>query len=172
MSILLFSGKSGAFEYPTPHDPDEEKYYSFLYRPHVWEADKEYIKAFDMVIPSVANGFIYTCISSGISGSVEPTFATVEKGQTTDNTVLWKAIPFNSFLDRGDNIISSTWSVDDVTANITNETLTSGYLTSCVLSNVDSTLEQVVLTNEVEILRASSISETFNRSILLKILQL
>lgn len=45
----------------------------------------------DQVLPTSDNGFFYECIVAGTSGVSEPTWATTEGEETTDNTVTWVA---------------------------------------------------------------------------------
>jgi len=55
-----------------------------------WSAGTTYTLK-DFVIPSTPNGFVYKCVVAGISGGSEPTFGTTVDGDTTDNTVTWRA---------------------------------------------------------------------------------
>lgn len=45
----------------------------------------------DFVIPSTPNGYVYKCVQAGITGGSEPTWGTTVDGNTTDNTVIWRA---------------------------------------------------------------------------------
>ena len=112
MSILYSKGKQ-KFNYPYPHDPDEEKIYVFAYRPQVWKPGIEIVKNEDVVIPTVHTGFMYECTSSGITGLVEPTWETVEKLITEDNTVRYEGVPSVCMLKQGDEITESNWFLSD-----------------------------------------------------------
>lgn len=62
-----------------------------------WTADTAYLVD-EYVYPTVYNGFYYICSevvaeSDSKTGAVEPTFLAQQNEETTDNNVVWKAIP-------------------------------------------------------------------------------
>lgn len=43
------------------------------------------------VFPTVSTGFVYRCVTAGISGALEPDWNNTQDGDTPDNTVTWRA---------------------------------------------------------------------------------
>ena len=168
MTILYDKGLEKV-EYPFPHDPDEQKIYTFSYRPLNWAADSEAIKRCTIVSPPTPNGFVYECISSGITSAAAPVFTTKEGEQFTDNTVEWKAVADNSLLRQGDSITSSFWDID---GNTTSDTIINDHSAACKVTSVNPTDGFVELTNKIEVLRASGATELFNRTLIIEVIEL
>jgi len=75
----------------------------------------------EFVIPSTPNGYVYKCVQAGTTGGPEPTWGTVVDGDTTDNTVIWRAYEdtmvskFIYRLNQGDTVAQYQY-VDQVAA--------------------------------------------------------
>jgi len=145
------------------------------YRAPAWIATESYVEKLtcdavgDLVTPLLHNGFLYECISSGITGATEPVWPTVTDGTVDDGTVQWKAIPdaFN-LLNSGETIVGSDWEVDD--ANITlSEDGVAGGRTYVKVSTVPNSITQFILTNRITINRLGGIQEIIDRSLKLKV---
>lgn len=65
-----------------------------------WQAGASYAIN-SWVFPSVANGYVYRCVSAGVSDGSEPTFGTTVDGDTTDNTVTWRCYKDDILTDSG-----------------------------------------------------------------------
>jgi hypothetical protein len=94
-----------------PHDSSAVVYYPFYLKPPAWEADTEYVEG-HIVSPTTATGFYHKVTSSGVTGSTEPTWATTKNGETTDNTVTYKALNNESYL-----LANATLSTATITAS-------------------------------------------------------
>lgn len=167
----LYSEGNNKYNYPYPHDPNEKKYYTFSYRPTIWVPNTEVVQGVDVVVAPTSNGMLYECTSGGITGAVEPTFGTVEKGLTLDNSVAWQAKPLILMLAAGDTITVSTWAYD-AGVTIDNEAIVSGIMTKCRIVAVPTDAEEITLTNTVSITRDSGDIEEFDRSIIIPIKEL
>jgi hypothetical protein len=169
MSIIYsFGSKPIKLPDNMSYDINEKKYYSLMYRPATWSANKEYKKGIDVVIPSLPNGLYYECSSGGISGANEPSFGTVEKGTTTDGSVEWIARPYDLLLDTGDTISASTWSGANGEM-IDNASIVAGIQTKCRLVSVPAGADAATLTNHITVTRANGDVEEFDRSIIIKV---
>lgn len=160
------------YEYPCPHDPDEHKFYFFNYRPEEWSAEKVYVKNSAIVIPSIANGFMYTCVSGGKSSTDLPVFPTIENERVDDGTVTWKAIPYEALIAPDDVISLSTWEADDVATLIDSFTVLGGGTTGFRLYGVPVGATTVTVTNKVDITKPDATIWKLNRSILFNIKEL
>lgn len=167
----LYSEGNIQYNYPYSHDPDEKKYYTFSYRPAVWTADTEVVKGVDVIVAPTSNGMLYECTSGGITGSVAPTFGTLEKGTTADNSAVWTAKPLTLMLADGDTITLSTWSVPTDTT-FDNDSIVSGIATKLRLTAVPTDAEEVTITNTVTVTRVNGDVEEFDRSIIIRITEL
>jgi len=160
MTIITSTNKK-IINYPFHHDPGDEKYYQFIYRPQARSNSTEYLLD-DVVRPASANGYYYICINAGISGASEPTWVTKENGKVIDGPIIWQAKAYNMMLNTGDNITSSSFSA---TSGVTlSDPSESNGLASVKVTDVGS-LTSFILTNTVSITRASGKIETFERSI-------
>jgi hypothetical protein len=160
MSLIISSNKK-VVKYPFLHDPMDEKYYPFVYRPKERVSSTEYLLD-DTMRPSMPNGFYYVCMNPGISASTEPTFATKANGKTTDGTVIWLAVPWNLMLNTGDSITASTFSAS-VGVTLADPSFDDGV---CSVKVVDTgALALFTLTNHITILRKDGKVEQFDRSI-------
>jgi len=78
----------------------------------------------DFVIPSTPNGYVYKCVQAGTTGGPEPAWGTVVDGDTTDNTVIWRAYEntilskFIYRLNQGETAAQYQY-VDQITATAT-----------------------------------------------------
>lgn len=155
------------------HDPDSKIYYSFRYRAPTWSAATEKKEATgldeiaDIVVPSTANGFYYEAVSSGVTDAVEPTWATVKDGITTDGTVSWKAVPDNSLIRDGDTLTSSTWESDDVGVIMDNDSYT-GFDTYVRVTGVPDA-SSFIIRNVIVVTRNGGKIEEYNKSLKIKI---
>lgn len=158
-----------------PQDPNAEEYYTFQYRAPTWIANTAYIEklncdeAGDLVMPLTRNGFLYECVSSGITDAGEPAWPTVRDGTVDDGTVQWKAIPdaFN-LLSPAEVIQSSEWEVDNSEILLIDEGV-SGGRTYVKVTNVPNTIEVFTLTNRITILREGGVNEILDRSLKIKV---
>lgn len=55
-----------------------------------WQASTT-VEESDFIIPTVPNGYIYKCVTGGVTAGVEPTWGTTVDGDTTDGTATWRA---------------------------------------------------------------------------------
>ena len=160
MSLIISSNKK-VVKYPFLHDPMDEKYYPFVYRPKERISSTEYLLD-DTVRPAVPNGYYYVCMNAGVTGSVEPTFATKANGKTTDGTVVWLAVPWTLLLNTGDTISASTFTAS-VGVTLSDASYDDGV---CSVKVVDTdALALFTLTNHITVLRNDGKIEQFDRSI-------
>lgn len=165
---MLYDSGLKPFKHPSPYDENEKKYYSRTYRPDDWVTATEYKKNVDIVIPTTPNGLMYECISGGISGATEPTFSTVEGGETTDGTVKWKTKAYDLFLNTGDSITVSTWTGTN-SETIDNESIIGGILTKFRLTAVSTGATSATIINHITVVRSNGDTEEFDRSIVIKV---
>jgi len=147
------------------HDGNEGIYYTFNYRPDIWEASKEYLVG-DLIVPTITNGFYYVCANPGVSGASEPIFNKTIGSATVDVSIKWKAIAYNLMLRYGDVITASSWNGLGLT--ITNESFNT-VSSICKVAIVDNTLTEFLLTNSTTVTRSDGKIETFDRSIIVPI---
>lgn len=167
MTAVYVSSKK-LTKYPFKHDPGDEKYYTFVWKPPVWTINTEYL--LDSVVrPAVLNGFYYLCVNPGISGAAEPIFplSSDKTVAETPGNVIWKAVPYGFNLNVNDTISTSIWRATDG-VELSNDSELNG-ITSVKALILDSTLLEFTLTNRVEILRDNNNSEILERSILVSI---
>lgn len=170
MTNIFLAGKK-LVKYPLKHDPGDEKFYSFVWKPPIWAASSDYL--LDSVVrPTVFNGFIYTCSSPGVSETVEPTWITGLDKKTVETTNLtWVSTAYNLNLMPLDSITASTWK-SDVGIILTNDSETDGITQVKVSILEGAILSSFTLTNIVEISRQDGKIETLERSILVSITEL
>jgi hypothetical protein len=174
MALVFAKNAEELTVFPVAHDPEEEKYYPFVWQPYIWEPNKIYYLD-DVVIPESFTGFYYLCVDPGISGNTSPSFPTENRKTVKDNTVLWKSFPYIFQLRYGDEIITTspkepTFKVFNLDGTVNNDIIidgedTDGYRTWCLIKNVPEALEGFILTNEVYIQLSSGGIEKYNRSI-------
>jgi hypothetical protein len=170
MSAIFTSGKK-LTKYPFKHDPGDEKYYTFIWKPPTWNAGSDYL--LDSVVrPTTFNGFVYTCVSPGVSDTTEPTWIVGLDKRTTELTnLVWLSSAYNLNLLPGDNISSSTWKADaGITLGSASEN--DGITQVKVSIDVGTTLTSFTLTNVVEITRQDTKVEILERSIVIGITEL
>lgn len=169
MSVLEAIGDK-PLKYPFKHDPNESKFYPMAWGANLRLNGNEYLVD-DVVVPAVANGFKYVCVSPGVSAAAEPVMATAIDEITDDGTVQWLARPYDYMMRRGDSFdltIPPAWSIDVAGATLSN----AGYDDySCwvQVSGVPAGTKNFLLTNTVYILRADTKVEKYERSIKVKV---
>lgn len=155
------------------HDPDEQLYYTIRYRAPNWSALAEKKKqndidnSGDVVKPTVATGYYAECISSGVTGSVEPAWISEEDAEVDDGTVKWKMHTDDFSLESGDVITDSEWS-GDTGVTFDNDGI-DGFDTYARVTAVPANVTSFIITNEVIVTRANGRVETINRSLKIKI---
>ena len=167
---LLYSDDSDIIYWPEDdlHDPLSSKYYSLDYRPDTWQVSTVYIKDRDLVIPVIANGCMYECISGGKSDLITPTYPTVEGRSFKDGDVLWKTLPFAAKLGYGDTITASTWTASDG-VSISDSEIVSSKTTIIKVTAVPLYSTEFTLTNIVTVNRTTGRVEVFKKTINIKI---
>ncbi len=102
------------FVLPTSIDRDSRLYYTFFLKPKIWTANTELIEG-DFISPSVPTGYYYKVASSGVTGSVEPTWSTTANSRTEDNTVVYKAVNNTAYMKSTDtlNVVDSYFRCSD-----------------------------------------------------------
>lgn len=66
----------------------------------VWQPGKTYTVN-NWVFPVTDNGYVYKCVTAGVSGAIEPPWGSTIDGNTTDNTVVWRCYKKNILTDSG-----------------------------------------------------------------------
>ena len=150
------------------HDVSSKKDYVIYYRPNAHSVNKSYIKDVSIIIPSVDNGCMYVCTSSGISGATAPTWGTDEGKITTDGTVSWKCLAYNARLFPGDSITLSTWTPSTGVITDTPTILTTS-ATTVRVTDVVTTSKTFTLTNHITVTRVSGRTEEFSKTIVITI---
>jgi len=96
--VWTFVSNWGEESVPSPASntvaPTQEQAVALTAMSHVWVASTAYTVN-EMVIPTVANGYIYKCIVAGTTSSDEPTWGTTIDGNTTDSGITWRCYPDN-----------------------------------------------------------------------------
>lgn len=169
---ILYSDDSSKITWPEDdlHDPNSEKDYYISYRPPVRQSNKAYVKGVDVVIPTVDNGCMYECVSGGISSASPPTFDTTEGKYTDDGTVKWKCKPLISRLKTGDSISLSTW-IGGTGVTLSADAII-GDTTVTKVTGVPVGATSFEITNRITILRANGRTEKFDRTLVIKVLEL
>jgi len=175
MAQVYGCGRTSPLSLGSPHDPNAEEFYMLQYRAPAWIANTTYVEKLncdeigDLVTPLQQNGFLYECVSSGITDAAEPTWPTVTDGTVDDGTVQWKAIPdaFN-LLYSGETIIGSEWESDNASITLVEDGVAGGR-TYVKVTTVPATIGQFILTNRVTIQRLGGITEKIDRSLKVKV---
>lgn len=169
------------FRHETPHDPVEANTHTFVYRPLVWTANDELVDGRDMRVPSISEGFAHLVKSGGRTGATEPIWATKKNGVTIDGTVEYKAVPLEAELSTGDTIVNGTsvWQVryfdneKEIWVTIANatedESIINSRITQCKVVNIPDIVKSFELINTVNILRANSITNTIQRTAIVRV---
>jgi len=170
MTILYDEG-TGPYTHPVPYDPDSKVFYSRTYRPSDWSAANEYIEGVDLVLPTTPNGFMYECVSGGISGASEPTFGTTKSKFTADGSVKWKAVPYSLLLNTGDSITASTWTrTNNETIDV--DSIIDTIQTKFRLIAVPSGATSATIVNHISVVRANGDPEEFDRTMIITVKEL
>jgi hypothetical protein len=138
----------GPYKVPGVHDPQSKRFVGVMYRPPVWTANTVYYYRgeddYDVVIPTVFNGFLYNVINPGKSAATEPVWPTTVDETVTCGSVIFKAAAYNLMPD-AENIVTSTWvATDSVTLINPSSTATSAQV---MISAVPTGVEAFTLTN-------------------------
>lgn len=164
---VIFS--QGNVKWPTPHDPNDAKYYYLHYRPANWVLSTTYYINESVVSPTVSNGCIYKCVKAGKSGTTEPTWLTDVDSIIKDGSIEWLCLPDNCILRPGDTISSSAWSG---TAFIEFDGIVDNITTRVRVSEVPAGLSTITLINTIVIARSNSDTEIRERSITITVKEL
>jgi hypothetical protein len=167
--MLIFHTGQSAVKYPHKHDPNEKVYYSFGWGVQPWLAGLECLVD-DVRRPSIPNGFYYVCEDPGVSGNTEPDWDNTAGSLTVDNTVGWRAIPYDVMLRHGDTF-TSTWSVNHQDI-ILDETGSDNGITWVRVSNVPDDLLSFTLSNRIVVSQADGKSPQYERSMVIKVKEL
>lgn len=105
--------------------PTDQRYVQIIYAPANWTAITPYYKwdecNQDIVTPSIFSNYYHKVYTPGVSGAIEPTWATTPCGQTTDGTIVWEAVAYN-LMPAVQTITTSTWIVAGSLPNRSNAT--------------------------------------------------
>lgn len=163
---LLYSIGDNKFKYPYKHDPDDARYYHFVWGAPIRLAEKEYLLD-DIVMPTHANGFYYVCVKPGVTSNNEHAFNHNDLGLTVDGTVTWEAIPYDLMLRRGDSF-TSTWT-SDTAGVLIDEAGSDDYEAWVRVYEVPSDVSAFEITNHVIVTRADSKIEKYDRTLIVKV---
>lgn len=126
-------------ELAEPLDRRAYRFYGFIYRPEVWQANTEYTSGM-VVIPTTPNGKYYKVKVCGVSGVTEPTDWGV-----VDGTVEWAEYCYK-LLPQNVTISASTWEANDAAISLTLDTF-DDISTRVLVGDVPADIEEVILTN-------------------------
>jgi len=131
-----------------------------------WGADpwlpNHVFRANDIVKPTVDNGYYYTVSTNGRSSTSEPTWT---QDETTDNTTVFVANPWDLWLMHSETLQTSEWVA---TTGVTLELPYKGdTYTTINITAVNPALTQFEITNQV----SKSNGEKLSRTLLFKINQ-
>jgi hypothetical protein len=170
---ILFTGNTNIIDFPVAHDPQDEKYYTFAWRPAIWQPSTNYFRE-DLILPTEHTGFYYVCTDPGISGEDTPVFPTQGKTTFESGTTKWKTFPYNFLLRPEDTIAFDDLVTVDAPEiqfissdeNITISNVgTDGSICWCKLSTIPENINSFLLTNRVHIIRSNGAIERFDRSV-------
>lgn len=171
---IIYSSNNKPIKYPKldSHDPSNERYYTLSYFPLIRANSTVYVKGIDVVVPTIDNGCMYECVSSGTSSATTPVLSTVEEGNIEDGDVTWLCKPLTTLLGFGDRITASLWEVDDVNITLSNDNIVDNVITEVKVADVPSTTDVFTLTNTIDILYASGKIEKRQKSIIIPVTEL
>lgn len=161
------------YKHDIPYDPNSKAFYYKAYRPQTRLGAFEYMEGdhADYVLPPVDNGFMYVCVSGGISAAIAPTFIAIKGKITVDGTVKWQAIPYDMLLLSGDSITASAWSGSGG-ETISSESIVAGSITKFRLDGVVSGSKKATVINHITVLRANGDVEEFDSTLIITIKEL
>jgi hypothetical protein len=114
--MIYSASAKGGYKLNGVHDANSKRFIGILYRPNTWQENTVYYLRstddYDVIIPTVFNGFYYKVVSPGKSGATEPTWGTKAGGKTTSGTAIFEAVPYN-LMPESETITSSTWTASD-----------------------------------------------------------
>ena len=93
--------QTGPLRITEPYDVNESRLMGIIFKPDTWLSStlhgKQDCDDYEVVIPSVFTGFYHRVKNPGLSGTVEPVWATTPGGLTIDGTtgLVWEAILYN-----------------------------------------------------------------------------
>ena len=146
---MIYSATAkGPFKVSGYHDKDSKRIIGIIYRPAAWTLNTVYYVRssddYDIVVPTVTNGYYYKATSPGKSGATEPVWPTTIGGTVTDGTVIWEAVAYN-LLSPSVTISSSTFTASDG-VTLTSPTFTSG-TTQVMISAVPASVTTFTIVN-------------------------
>lgn len=142
-------------------DPDDVTIIKIIWGATTWNANTVY-RSNDIVKPTTDNGYYYTVSMNGRSGLTEPNWL---QEDTTDNDVLFSANPWDLWLLPDQILTASSWSA---TSGVTLDNLSmSDVYSSAMITDVDSTLTEFEITNQV----TKDNGEKLSRTLLYKVNQ-
>ena len=147
--MIYAATAKGGYKMPITYDINSKRYVGIMYRPPVWTTATVYYRRsdddFDVVIPTVFNGFYYEVVSPGLSGATEPTWpTTVDEEVGGNGEPVFKAKAYN-LLPASQTITASTWTASD-SVTLTNSAFTTTS-TMTFISAVPAGVETFTLTN-------------------------
>lgn len=169
--MIIYSDNSAHEYYPRAdaHQHNDEKVYSIYYFLPERQNDTPYTKGLDIIVPSVANGCMYECASSGTSAASYADFPTLEEQEHGDGDVAWKCLPLTTRLDYGDTITASEWSASDGVI-LTTEAIVSGIATKVKVTAVPVDAITFTLTNKVSVTRLGGGTEVLNKTLIIPVI--
>lgn len=136
-------------------DPDDVTIIKVNWGAVTWHANTVY-RSNDVIKPNQDNGYYYTVSTNGRSGLTEPLW---QQDETTDNTIVWAANPWDLWLLPDQVLTNSEWVA---TTGVTLDTpVKSNTFTTIIISAVNSALTEFELTNQVTKDNGEKLSRTF-----------
>lgn len=137
-------------------DPDDVTKINVWWGCQTWIANTVYRHG-DIAKPTVDNGYYYTVTTNGRSSSTEPKWT---QDETTDNTVIYNAVPWDLWLLPDQTLTASSWSCDDPSV-ILSEEFMNDTSTSVNIMAVSNTAIEFTITNQVTKTFGEKLSRSF-----------
>lgn len=138
-------------------DPDDTTLITLYWGASIWAPNKVY-KLGDVTRPLSNNGYYYQCITTGVSGSTEPTWKNSDD-DTISGSAVFKAVSWDLWLLYGESITASSWtSANGVVLgldSISNES------TTIMINSIDPSLTEWTITNQVTKSNGEKLSRSF-----------
>jgi hypothetical protein len=177
MSILYNRIRGNIIE--INHDPNDYVIYSLIYRPDVWTANTEFIQDNALVVPTIANGCMYSIAQGGRTGNSEPNpWPTTKNSIISNGTVKFKTLPYSLLLQTGDNIESNP--IDNFPASdfilptgviIDNQELINGRIVKFRVKQIPLNTNSVTITNRISVKAISGSYTRHDINIILNIVE-